>query len=264
MLHFQIIIRKEQKWISMADYIEGKRPVVEALRTNMPLKRILMADNLKKDSLVADIERKAKKYNTPIVRVPRKKLDDLSERGSHQGIMAEALPYQYDTVSNILKAANAYAEEHDGRALIVILDHITDAGNLGAIARSADAVGASGIVIPNKRAAGVTAATYKSSAGAISHVPTVQVSNLVSVIERCKKEGFWVAGASEQMDGYIWDANMKGKIALVMGNENEGLGQLVKENCDFFVALPQLGKVESLNVAQAATTCMYEWLRQNR
>lgn len=248
----------------MTDYIEGKRPVVEALRTNVPCKRIFMADNLRKDGLIADIERKAKKFNVPIQLVARKKLDEMSERGSHQGVIAETLPFRYGNVSDMLRAANAYAEEHDGRALVVVLDHITDAGNLGAISRSADAVGASGLVIPNKRAAGVTAATYKSSAGAISHMPVCQVSNLVSVIERCKKEGFWVAGASEQMDGCIWDTNLKGKIVLVMGNEQEGLSQLVKENCDFFVALPQLGQVESLNVAQASTACMYEWLRQNQ
>ncbi|MDO4182297.1 MAG: 23S rRNA (guanosine(2251)-2'-O)-methyltransferase RlmB [Coriobacteriia bacterium] len=247
----------------MTNYIEGKRPVIEALRTNMPLKCVLMADNLKKDGLVEDIERKAHKYNVPVKQVPRKKLDGLSERGSHQGVMAEARPFQYANVSDVVRAANDYADQHEGRALVVILDHITDAGNLGAIARSANAVGASGLIVPNKRAAGVTAATYKSSAGAISHVPCAQVSNLVSVIERCKKEGFWVAGASEQTDGCLWDANLKGKIALVMGNEQEGLSQLVKENCDFFIALPQLGQVESLNVAQASTACMYEWLRQN-
>lgn len=247
----------------MADYIEGKRPLVEALRIHVPFKVILMADNVKHDSLIADIERKAKRMNVPVKLVPRKKLDELSERGSHQGVMGQTVPFTYHSGGDIIKAANAYAEEHDGRALIVMLDHITDAGNLGAIVRSADAVGASGVIIPSKRAAGVTAATYKSSAGAVVHMPVAQVPNLVQIIERAKKEGFWVAGASEQKDGCIWDTNLKGKILLVMGNEGEGLSRLTQENCDFFVALPMEGKVGSLNVAQASTACMYEWLRQN-
>ena len=233
----------------MADFIEGKRPVIEALRTHVPLKYILMADNLSQgDSLVRDIQRKAKNLDVPIKKVSKKKLDEISERGSHQGVMAEAAPFNY---------------VNDGRALIVVLDHITDAGNLGAIARSAECVGASGIVIPNKRAARVTAATYKSSAGAISHIPVTQVANLVSTIERLKDEGFWVAAATEHASDLIWQSNLKGKIALVMGNEGEGVSRLVLENCDFGVKLPQVGEISSLNVAQASTACMYEWLRQN-
>lgn len=247
----------------MADYIEGKRPLVEALRTYVPFKVILMADNIKHDSLIADIQRKAKRMNVPVKLVPRKKLDELSERGSHQGVMGQTVPYTYAGSGQIFSAAKAYAEEHDGRALIVVLDHITDAGNLGAVIRSADAVGASGVIIPSKRSASVTAATYKSSAGAVVHMPVAQVPNLAQVMERAKKEGFWVAGASEQKDGHIWDTNLKGKIMLVMGNEGEGLSRLTQENCDFFVALPMEGKVGSLNVAQASTACMYEWLRQN-
>ena len=166
-------------------------------------------------------------------------------------------------VTTILDAAKQSSAEHDGRALVVVLDHITDAGNLGAIARSAECVGASGIVIPNKRAARVTAATYKSSAGAISHIPVTQVANLVSTIERLKDEGFWVAAATEHASDLIWQSNLKGKIALVMGNEGEGVSRLVLENCDFGVKLPQVGEISSLNVAQASTACMYEWLRQN-
>lgn len=275
----------------MTDYIEGKRPIVEALREGVPVTQLLMADNVKKDSLIADIERKAKRLNVPIKLVARKKLDELSERGSHQGVMAATRPFQYAQPKDIIDAAEKafkrtaaeYAEKQaawegtrkgqqppkhaagaEGRALIVILDHVTDAGNLGAIARSADAVGASGIIIPNKRAAGVTAATYKSSAGAISHMPVAQVSNIVGAIERLKKEGYWVAGASEKATEDLWHSNLQGRIALVMGSEGEGISRLVQENCDFFISLPQLGQVESLNVAQSATAIMYEWLRQNQ
>ena len=248
----------------MADYIEGKRPIIEALRTHVPIKRVLLADNAKRDSLVEDILRKAKRFDVPVKTVPRKQLDDASERGSHQGVMAETKPYAYVDIAEIEDAAAAYAEEHDGRALVVILDHLTDAGNLGAIARSAESVGACGLVIPNKRSARVEASTYKSSAGAISHMPVARVSNLIQVMARLKERGFWIAGASEQAEELIWGSNLKGKIALVMGNEAEGLSRVVKESCDFLVKLPQMGEVASLNVAQASTACMYEWLRQNQ
>lgn len=248
----------------MADYIEGKRPIIEALRTNVPMRGILLADNVKRDSLIEDILRKAKHADVPVKTVPRKKLDEKSERGSHQGIMAETKPFVYAGIGAVIDRANSWAAEHEGHALVVMLDHITDAGNLGAVTRSAEAVGASGLVIPNKRSTHVDASTYKSSAGAIAHMPVAQVANLVQVMARLKDEGFWVAGASEHAEGTIWDANMKGKIALVMGNEHEGLSRLVLESCDFLVKLPQMGKISSLNVAQASTVCMYEWLRQNR
>lgn len=177
--------------------------------------------------------------------------------------MALTTPFEYVGVREITDAAERAAAKNGGHALVLLLDHITDAGNLGAVARSADAVGASGIVIPSKRSVAVTAATYKSSAGAISHVPVARVASLVQAIERLKKEGFWVAACSEQAADVIWKSNLKGKMALIMGNENEGVSRLVLENCDFAVKLPMEGAVGSLNVAQAATACMYEWLRQN-
>lgn len=247
----------------MTDYIEGRRALIEALRTDVPLHYVLMADNVKRDSLISDIERKCRQRNIEIRKIPKKKLDDLSERGSHQGVMGAAKPFEYVGTRDIVNAAKEYADKHEGRALVVLLDHITDAGNLGAIVRSADAVGASGVIIPSKRGATITAATYKSSAGAVLHMPIAKVANLSDSIERLKKEGFWVAAASEQSDGNIWDSNLKGKIALVMGNEKEGVSRLVLENSDFSVALPMEGQVGSLNVAQAFTACAYEWLRQN-
>ena len=248
----------------MTDFIEGKRPIIEALRSHVPIKRILMADNLKRDGLVEDLLRKARNADAPIKMVPRRVLDERSERGSHQGLIAETKPFPYCSMSDILARADADAQQHGGSALVVVLDHVMDAGNLGAIARSAEVVGASGLVIPNKRCAHVTAATYKSSAGAISHLALTQVANITSALERLKKEGFWVAGASEHASDVIWDTNLTGKIALVMGNEGEGLSRLVRESCDFLVSLPLAGQVGSLNVAQASTVCMYEWMRQNR
>ena len=263
----------------MADYIEGKRPIIEAIRSEMPIKEILMADNLTRDGLVEDILRKAKQKNIPVKTVRKRDLDSKSERGSHQGLIAHTLPFNYVNVQYILdaaakKAANGAAIDNaedilsnttkPESSIIIILDHITDAGNLGAIARSAEVIGASGIVIPNKRSARVTAATYKSSAGAISHIPLAQVANISQTMVRLKDEGYWVCGASEHASEVIWDSNLKGKIALVMGNESEGLARLTQENCDFLTKLPIDGKTSSLNVAQAASACMYEWMRQNR
>lgn len=247
----------------MADYIEGKRPLIEALRAEMPVYSVLMADNVQQDSQIKDILRKARQQDVPVKTVPRRVLDEKSERGSHQGVMAEAKPYPYSSVTDIIKDASKRAEENGGAALVVLLDHITDAGNLGAIARSAEVVGASGIIIPNKRAARVTAATYKSSAGAINHIKIAQTANLTSAIDRLKKDGFWVAGASEHAHHVVWDAPLYGKIALVMGNEGDGLARLTLESCDFLTKLPQVGKVSSLNVAQASTAIMYEWMRQS-
>lgn len=248
----------------MAEYVEGKRPVLEALRAKVPVKCLYVAEGLKGDKVVDDVVRRCHKMGVSVKQVRRSDLDARSERGSHQGLMLETRPYSYVSGQDIIDEANRYAQDHNDHALIIILDHITDAGNLGAIARSAEIVGASGIIIPNKRSARVTAATYKSSAGAISHIKVAQVSNIAQTIERLKKENFWVAGASEQAHDCIWDSPLAGRLVLVMGSEGEGLSRLTKEHCDFLVALPQAGHVGSLNVAQAGTACMYEWMRQCR
>ena len=247
----------------MADYVEGKRPVIEAMRTDVPLKKILLADNAKREPMIEDIQRKARQRDIPVIRVPRAELDEKSARGSHQGVMAETKPFPYVGVGDVVGHANAYAEEHDGRALIVVCDHITDAGNLGALIRSAESVGASGLVIPNKRSARVEASTYKSSAGAVAHLPIAQTANIATTLDRLKKEGFWACAATEYSENEMWDVNLKGKIALVVGNEHDGVSHLVLEHCDMAGRLPMMGQVSSLNVAQAATACMYEWLRQN-
>ena len=252
----------------MAEFIEGKRPVIEALRTGMPVKRVLLADNAKRDGLIEDILRKAKAAGVAVQTVPRKRLDEMSklgERDSHQGVMAETRPFAYLTGAEAINVADerAAAEGVNNASLIVVLDHITDAGNLGAIIRSAEVLGAAAVVIPNKRSAFVTPATYKSSAGAVAHMPVAQVANLVQFLESAKKAGYWVAGASEHAQGSIWQSNLKGKMVLVLGSESEGVSRVMLDACDLFVRIPQAGKVESLSVAQAASVCMYEWVRQN-
>ena len=247
----------------MADYIEGRRAIIEAFRCNAPISCIYLSDNCKREPIIQDILRKAKQRNVAVKEVPKRELDDLSSRGSHQGVIARSVPYAYVGVGDLIQTSHTYADEHNGRALIVICDHITDSGNLGAVIRSAESVGATGIIIPNKRSARVEASTYKSSAGAISHIPVAQTANLKNTIERLKKENFWVCAASEHAHDLVWDVNLKGKIALVMGNESAGVSRIVLEASDFYAKVPMMGSIESLNVAQASSIFMYEWLHQN-
>lgn len=251
----------------MADFniIYGKRSCVEALRSDMPIKDLRIANNLERDSLVTDILRKASQKGVKVKEVPRKSLDELcgDSQCNHQGVVLQVEPYSYAGIGDILAAANDSSERHDGRALVVICDHITDAGNLGAIARSAESVGASGMIIPNKRSAQVTPTTYKTSAGAITHLNIAMVPNLKSAINELKEAGFWVVAATEDANDLLWEADLEGRIAIVLGNEQNGISELVLKNSDIFCKLPQVGQISSLNVAQASTVFMYEWLRQN-
>lgn len=258
----------------MADYIEGKRPVLEALRSGMPIDEVFFADNLERDALVKDIMRKCKQRGVKISDVPRRRMEELIQRAAPkapverqrkiaaQGVVAKAAPFPYVSLEEVLAYASEQAEE-TGRALVVVCDHLTDTGNLGAIARSAECVGAAGIVIPNKRSAHVTAATYKSSAGAISHLKVAEVANIARSLEQLKDAGFWVVAATEHAEELLWQTNMKGRIALVLGNEQSGVSDLVRKSSDLECKLPMFGDIASLNVAQASTAFMYEWLRQN-
>lgn len=237
--------------------IEGRNAVLEALRAGMPLARILIAEGLAPDSGVDEIVRRAGEAHVAVKRAPRRELDAKSERRAHQGVLAEARPFAFATVEDLLRSA----AEKD-RALIIALDHVTDPGNLGAIVRTAEVVGAEGVLVAKRRSAAVTPAAYKSSAGALAHIALAQEANLVRALERCKEAGFWVAGASELAREDVWHAPLEGKLVLVMGSEGEGLARLTREACDFLVRLPQAGKIGSLNVAQATTALAYEWLRR--
>ncbi len=279
---------------SLLDRIEGKRAVIEALRSGVPIAKVLLADNVQRDSLIKDILRKAEQRDIDVDLVPRRKLDEMSASSSHdrrkdraaagtkgagkpaktqapnddrkdahQGIIALAEPFRYASVSEIISRSDADFEEHQC-SLVVVCDHITDAGNLGAIIRSAESVGAAGLIIANKRAAQVGPVTYKTSAGAVSHLAIAQVANIANTLEVLKDKGFWVAGATEHAEECIWDTNLEGRIAIVMGNEGDGISRLVLEHCDLAMSIPQMGEISSLNVAQSSTVCMYEWLRQNR
>lgn len=237
--------------------LEGRNAALEALRAGMPLSRILIAEGTKPDRTIEEIERRAREAGLKVVRAPRRDLDKLSERGAHQGVIVEAAPFRYAPVEKVLKATKG-AES----ALVIALDHVTDPGNLGAIARSAEVIGAAGVVVQKRRSAAVTPAAWKAAAGALAHVPLVQETNLVRTLERFKQEGFWIAGASEKAHQTVWQAPLEGRLVLVMGSEGEGLSRLTAETCDFLVSLPQAGKVGSLNVAQATTAIAYEWMRR--
>ncbi|MGN0296950.1 MAG: 23S rRNA (guanosine(2251)-2'-O)-methyltransferase RlmB [Parafannyhessea sp.] len=238
------------------DLIEGRRACAEALEGGLPLKRALVAMGGEQDQTLVGLVRRLEAAGVPVERVPKGRLDALSSHGAHQGIVVQTRPFAYAELSDVITNAG------DGHALVVLLDHVTDEGNFGAIVRSAEVVGAAGVVIAKARAAGVGVGAYKTSAGAVLHVPIAQVSNLATAIDDLKRAGFWVAGSTEHAAQDVWSAPLEGRLCLVMGSEGSGISQLVRKKCDFECRLPQRGRVESLNVAQAATVMCYEWLRR--
>lgn len=241
------------------NFIEGRRAAFEALRTGFPVKRALIAQGVENEPAVRELLAGLGEADVNVKIVPRAQLDAISSHGAHQGIVLEVGAFPYADLSDIIAAAGPA----DRPALVVVLDHVTDAGNFGAIVRSAEVVGAVGAVIPNKRSAEVTVATYKTSAGAVMHLPIAQVPNIARALEDLKAAGFWVGGATEHAAGICWDAPFEGRVALVMGSEGDGISRLVLDTCDFTTKLPQFGQTESLNVAQAATALCFEWLRRN-
>lgn len=243
--------------VPKGDFIEGRRAAAEALRCGFPVKRALIAEGQGSDAALARLVDELSRANIPIKTVPRGLLDAISSHGAHQGVALEVGAFPYADLADIIACAQ------DGPALIVVLDHVTDDGNFGAIVRSAEVVGAAGVVVANKRAAGVTVGSYKTSAGAVMHLPIAQVPNIARAIDDLKEAGFWVAGASEHAQDVCWGSPLQGRVALVMGSEGDGISRLVLEKCDFLTKLPQLGATESLNVAQAATALCFEWLRRN-
>ena len=240
-----------------SDLIEGRRAVEEALGAGVPLNSALVQIQ----SLDADpaLERLAQRLGTAgvsVERVPRNRLDQLSSHGAHQGVIVRAKPFQYVELGDVIAAAGR------GNALVLVLDHVTDEGNFGAIVRTAEVVGAAGVVIAKARSASVGVGAYKTSAGAVLHIPIAQVSNLARAVEELKAAGFWSCASTEHAKDDVWSAPLAGRVALVMGSEGEGISRLVLEKCDFACKLPQRGRVESLNVAQACTVMCYEWLRR--
>ena len=241
------------------DLIEGRRAVAEALTVGIPLKNALVqVASGQKDQEIEALARQLEQEGISVERVAKPVLDSLSSHGAHQGVIVRTQPFAYADLSEIIQRAGS------DNALVVVLDHVTDEGNFGAIVRSAEVVGAAGVVIANARAARVGVGAYKTSAGAVLHLPIAQVSNLPRALEELKAAGFWTCGSTEHATQSVWEAPMGGRLALVMGSEGSGISRLMLEKCDFTCKLPQFGQVESLNVAQATTVMCYEWLRRTQ
>ncbi len=240
-----------------SDLIEGRRAVEEALGAGVPLKSALVQiQSLDADPALERLVQRLDAAGVSVERVPRNRLDQLSSHGAHQGVIVRAKPFQYAELGDVIAAAGK------GNALVLVLDHVTDEGNFGAIVRTAEVVGAAGVVIAKARSASVGVGAYKTSAGAVLHIPIAQVSNLARAVEELKAAGFWACASTEHATDDVWSAPLVGRVALVMGSEGEGISRLVLEKCDFACKLPQRGRVESLNVAQACTVMCYEWLRR--
>lgn len=241
-----------------SDLIEGRRAVEEAIGCGMPLRSALVQERSgARDQALEKIASRLEEAGVSVERVPRSRLDALSSHGAHQGVIVRARPFAYASLADVIAAAG------EGDALVVVLDHVTDQGNFGAIVRTAEVVGAAGVVVAKARAATVGVGAYKTSAGAVLHLPIAQVPNLARALDELKQAGFWACAASEHAEQDVWHAPMGGRLALVMGSEGEGISRLVAERCDFACRLPQRGRVESLNVAQATTVLCYEWLRRS-
>ncbi len=236
--------------------IEGRNAVIEAYRAGRPIDRLFLLDGCQ-DGPISTIKREAQKQGTPVKYVSRERLDQLSETGKHQGVIAYGAAYEYAQMEDILRAA----EEKGEPPFLFLLDNIEDPHNLGAIIRTANLAGAHGVIIPKNRAAGLTATVAKTSAGALNFTPVARVTNLGRTMEELKKKGIWFVCAD--MDGTrMYDLNLTGPIGLVIGSEGDGVGKLVKRNCDFVASIPMKGNIDSLNASVAAGVLAYEIVRQ--
>jgi len=241
------------------DTLEGRNPVIEAIRSGRNINKILIARG-KKEGAIKQIIALAKEKGIVVQEVDRAKLDSISITGAHQGVIAYVSVKEYVDVDDILEIAASRRED----PFILILDEITDTQNLGAILRTADATGVHGIIIPKRRAAGLTAAVAKASAGAVEYVPVARVTNITQTIEYLKTRNIWVVGTDSRGDKSYLESDLKGPIAIVIGSEGKGMGRLVAESCDFVVNIPMKGHVNSLNSSVAAALMMYEVLRQRK
>ena len=236
--------------------IEGRNAVMEAFRSGKPVDKLYVLDGCQ-DGPIRTIVREAKKHDVILQFVTKERLNQLSETGKHQGVIAHAAAYEYAQVEDMLELAKSRGED----PFIFLLDNIEDPHNLGAIIRTANLAGAHGVIIPKRRAVGLTATVARTSAGALNYTPVARVTNLKKTVEDLKKQGLWFVCAD--MDGTVmYDLDLKGPIGLVIGNEGEGVSRLMKENCDFVAGIPMKGDIDSLNASVAAGVLAYEIVRQ--
>lgn len=240
----------------MSEQIEGRNAVLEAFRSGKCVDKLFILDGCQ-DGPVRTIAREARKTDTIINYVSKERLDQLSETHAHQGAIAQVAAYDYSTVDEIL----ARAEEKGEAPFLIILDNVEDPHNLGAIIRTANLAGAHGVIIPKRRAVGLTSTVAKTSAGAINYTPVAKVTNIVRTIEELKEKGIWFVCAD--MGGEtMYDLDLTGPMGLVIGNEGEGVSRLVREACDFTASIPMKGDIDSLNASVAAGVLAYEIVRQ--
>lgn len=236
--------------------IEGRNAVLEAFRSGRPIDKLFVLENCQ-DGPVRTIVREAKKHDTILQFVSKQRLSQISETGKHQGVIAYAAAYEYSSVEDMLALAGKRQES----PFLILLDGIEDPHNLGAIIRTANLAGAHGVIIPKRRAAGLTAVVAKTSAGALNYTPVAKVTNLKKTMEELKQQGLWFVCAD--MGGtQMYQIDLKGPIGLVIGNEGEGVSRLVKEACDFAASIPMKGDIDSLNASVAAGVLAYEVVRQ--
>lgn len=240
----------------MSEQLEGRNAVLEAFRSGKCVDKLFILDGCQ-DGPVRTIAREARKTDTIINYVSKERLDQLSETHAHQGVIAQVAAYDYSTVDEIL----ARAEEKGEAPFLIILDNVEDPHNLGAIIRTANLAGAHGVIIPKRRAVGLTSTVAKTSAGAINYTPVAKVTNIVRTIEELKEKGIWFVCAD--MGGEtMYDLDLTGPMGLVIGNEGEGVSRLVREACDFTASIPMKGDIDSLNASVAAGVLAYEIVRQ--
>lgn len=241
----------------MSGQLEGRNPVLEALRAGRSINKLLVAKGSQEGS-IRQILALAKEQGIVVQEQERSRLDALAEGRAHQGVIAMVAAHRYYEVEEILERAKAKGEE----PLLLVLDGIEDPQNLGSLLRTADAVGAHGVIIPERRAVGLTETVAKVSAGAVEYVPVARVTNIARTIEELKEQGFWVVGTHQDSRELYYQARLTGPLAVVIGSEGKGIGRLVAEKCDFMVRLPMLGNVTSLNAAVAGAILLYEIRRQ--
>ena len=237
--------------------IEGRNAVIEALRAGTAIDKIYLAKG-DTDSALGHIANTARANGVVVVNADRRTLDEMSRTHAHQGVIAVAAVREYASIEDIFQRA----EEQGEAPLIVLCDELSDPHNLGAVIRTAECAGAHGVVIPKRRSAGLTAIVAKTSAGAVSHIPVARVPNLTALMKELQKRGVWIFGAEMNGTTSLYEADLKGPAAIVIGSEGSGMSRLVAETCDFTVSIPMKGKINSLNASAAAAILLYEAVRQ--
>lgn len=241
------------------EIIVGKHSVLEALKSGRPVNKIWLADTSQKHWALPILEA-AREAGVTVQRIDRRKLDQMAGGLQHQGVLAQTAAYGYAELGDVIERANARNEA----PFLILLDGIEDPHNLGSILRTANCAGAHGVVIPKRRAAGLTAAVSKASAGAVEYTPVARVTNMARTIETLKEQGIWTVAAAGDAETWVHEIDLTVPLAIVIGNEHHGISRLVREKCDFAARLPMYGEIESLNASVAAGVIMYEVVRQRR